>query len=541
MNKSVIKNETLQNYRVLARKYRPKNFSELLGQEALVKTISGSMKRGRISHAFLLHGVRGVGKTSTARILAKLFNCISINANNESLLDPCEKCSSCLKISSSSHIDVIEMDAASHTGVDNIRELIDGVSYKPVETKYRIYIIDEVHMLSKGAFNALLKTLEEPPEHTKFIFATTEIKKVPVTVLSRCQRFDLKRVSIPNLVSHLEKICLKEKISFDNESLGLIALSSEGSVRDSMSILDQAAAMMNDKINSNELKTMLALPNRLLSITIVENTLNGEIKKSLELYDNYISSGGNGESILNDCLEVIHLITRYAVVGENSINLTLQSITNEEHDKFIKLSKIQMPDLIRAWQIVLKGLEEIKFSPDFDKSAAMILIRLAYASSLPEPGEILKKIKLQNNDKQSITSDKPKNVAQEFSEKKLYESPKSFNELVNLFNSNNEMMIHANIISTFHLVAFEHLKVKIRLSGNLDEHFLKNIKKKLFEWTNENWEFFVVEEEGEDTIQMKEEKEETTKFEEAKSSIEMKKVFDSFPGAQLKSIKGIKN
>ena len=284
------------------------------------------------------------------------------------------------------------MDAASHTGVDNIRELIDGVSYKPVETKYRIYIIDEVHMLSKGAFNALLKTLEEPPEHTKFIFATTEIKKVPVTVLSRCQRFDLKRVSIPNLVSHLEKICLKEKISFDNESLGLIALSSEGSVRDSMSILDQAAAMMNDKINSNELKTMLALPNRLLSITIVENTLNGEIKKSLELYDNYISSGGNGESILNDCLEVIHLITRYAVVGENSINLTLQSITNEEHDKFIKLSKIQMPDLIRAWQIVLKGLEEIKFSPDFDKSAAMILIRLAYASSLPEPGEILKKL-----------------------------------------------------------------------------------------------------------------------------------------------------
>ena len=534
-------NQIAQNYRVLARKYRPKNFSELLGQDALVKTIAGSIKRGRVSHAFLLHGVRGVGKTSTARILAKLFNCISLNSSNELFLDPCDKCSSCLKISSSSHIDVIEMDAASHTGVDNIRELIDGVSYKPVESKYRIYIIDEVHMLSKGAFNALLKTLEEPPEHTKFIFATTEIKKVPVTVLSRCQRFDLKRVSIPNLVEHLEYICEKENILFDKQSLSLIALSSEGSVRDSMSILDQAAAMMNDTINSDELKTMLALPDRLLTINIIENTLNGEINKALELYDNYIASGGSGESILTDSLEVIHLITRYAVVGEKSINLSLKSITNEEHDKFSLLSKIQMPDLIRAWQILIKGLEEIRHSPDFDKSAAMILIRLAYASSLPEPGEILKKIKSENNEKQSLVSDNSKDISTEFSEKKLFDSPKSFKDLVNLFKLNQEITDHANIVSTFHLVSFEYLKVKIRLSGNLDKNFLKNIQKKLLNWTNENWEFFVVEETGEDTIQVKEEKEELNKFEEAKSSIEMKKVFDSFPDAQLKSIKGIKN
>ena len=267
MDSKTNKNNLNDEYTVLARKYRPKDFNFLIGQETLVKTLSGAFKRDRLAHAYILTGERGVGKTSTARILAKGFNCLNINRVDENI-NPCNDCKSCADINLGNYIDVIEMDAASHTGVDNIRELIDGVGYKPLSSKYRIYIIDEVHMLSKGAFNALLKTLEEPPEHVKFIFATTEIRKVPITVLSRCQRFDLKRVSLKELMGHLVWICNQENIVFDDEALKAIARVSGGSVRDSLSILDQALALSDSKLNLEDVNKMLGLTDRLTSILI---------------------------------------------------------------------------------------------------------------------------------------------------------------------------------------------------------------------------------------------------------------------------------
>ena len=402
--------------RVLARKYRPLNFNKLIGQHSLVKTLSGSIERNRLAHAYILTGIRGVGKTTTARIIAKLFNCTNPKKLPEISMNPCGECASCLGIASGKNIDVLEIDAASNTGVDNIRELIDGIGYKPLTSKYRIYIIDEVHMLSKGAFNALLKTLEEPPDHVKFIFATTEIRKVPITILSRCQRFDLQRVLSDKLIEHLKWVCDQENIKSSLEALQIIARVSGGSVRDALSLLDQSASISSDDIKSETISFMLGLPSRVSSIEILEKTLKGNISEALNLYDTIINSGSNSETMISDMLDILHLSTRMHVLGPENENISLLSIPEGERTGIKRLAENPLSHLTRAWQILLKGLEEIRSAPNLDEAGSMILIRLGYSSNLPDPATLVKKIKASmdlpqnNNPKTELTNSSNKDI-----------------------------------------------------------------------------------------------------------------------------------
>ena len=533
--------------RVLARKYRPLNFNKLIGQHSLVKTLSGSIERNRLAHAYILTGIRGVGKTTTARIIAKLFNCTNPKKLPEISMNPCGKCDSCLGIASGKNIDVLEIDAASNTGVDNIRELIDGIGYKPLTSKYRIYIIDEVHMLSKGAFNALLKTLEEPPDHVKFIFATTEIRKVPITILSRCQRFDLQRVLSDKLIEHLKWVCDEENIKYSLEALQIIARVSGGSVRDALSLLDQSASISSDDIKSETISFMLGLPSRVSSIEILEKTLKGNISEALNLYDTIINSGSNSETMISDMLDILHLSTRMHVLGPENENVSLLSIPEGERTGIKRLAENPLSHLTRAWQILLKGLEEIRSAPNLDEAGSMILIRLGYSSNLPDPATLVKKIKESMDLPQNI---KPKTELTNSGNKDIKEidntndSPQNLNlenfeQLVELFRNKGELLIHAQLLSCVHLVSFEKGKLEIRISGNTDKSIAKDMSSHLKHWTGISWIVNLVEEKGSETLHEKKERILKEELESTKKTPEMEKVLKAFPNADLKSVKDI--
>ena len=475
-------NVTDSIHRVLARKYRPLNFTKLVGQNNLIKTLSGSIERGRLAHAYILTGVRGVGKTSTARIIAKLFNCTNPEKSSEIAINPCGVCDSCLGIAEGKNIDVLEIDAASNTGVDNIRELIDGVGYKPLTSKFRVYIIDEVHMLSKGAFNALLKTLEEPPEHVKFIFATTEIRKVPITILSRCQRFDLQIVPSKILIDHLKWVCAEEKINFTLEALQIIVRVSGGSVRDALSLLDQSASISGDDIKSETISFMLGLPSRVSSIEILENIFDSNIENALKIYDNVINHGTNGEILIGDMLDIIHLSTRINIIGEKNLDTFMNSIPDGEKAGILKISKISLPGLTRAWQILLKGIEEIRAAPNPDEAGSMILIRLAYSCNLPDPASLVKKIQASLEENKTIFNDSleekddgKKNTSEIINDlqeinsidnKTTLAEVNTFEDLVEIFKIKGELLLHAQLLSCVHLISFEKGKLEIGISGN---------------------------------------------------------------------------
>ena len=533
--------------RVLARKYRPLNFNKLIGQHSLVKTLSGSIERNRLAHAYILTGIRGVGKTTTARIIAKLFNCTNPKKLPEISMNPCGECDSCLGIASGKNIDVLEIDAASNTGVDNIRELIDGIGYKPLTSKYRIYIIDEVHMLSKGAFNALLKTLEEPPDHVKFIFATTEIRKVPITILSRCQRFDLQRVLSDKLIEHLKWVCDQENIKSSLEALQIIARVSGGSVRDALSLLDQSASISSDDIKSETISFMLGLPSRVSSIEILEKTLKGNISEALNLYDTIINSGSNSETMISDMLDILHLSTRMHVLGPENENVSLLSIPEGERTGIKRLAENPLSHLTRAWQILLKGLEEIRSAPNLDEAGSMILIRLGYSSNLPDPATLVKKIKAsmdhpQNNKpKTELTNSSNKDIKEidntNDSQQKL--NLENFEQLVELFRNKGELLIHAQLLSCVHLVSFEKGKLEIRISGNTDKSIAKDMSSHLKHWTGISWIVNLVEEKGSETLHEKKERILQEELESTKKTPEMEKVLKAFPNADLKSVKDI--
>ena len=373
-------------YRVLARKYRPDNFDGLIGQDALVKTLQNAITHGRLAHAFVLTGVRGVGKTSTARILAKGLNCIGEDGQGGPTLSPCGICEPCQSIMAGRHVDVLEMDAASNTGVDDVRDIIEGANYRPVSARFKIYIIDEVHMLSKSAFNALLKTLEEPPEAVKFIFATTEIRKVPVTILSRCQRFDLRRVSVTMLANHLQMIAQKESINAEEDALHMIARAAEGSVRDSLSLLDQAAAMTADVITATNVAAMLGHAGDSDVGQILIACMSGEIQAALAAYQNADERGSEPEKIISDLLDLTHYASLHAAgAGIGDLPEAVKAIT-------ASLAEQGIAKLGRAWQILLKGHGEVKSAPNARASAQMILIRLAHAAPMPTPAEIIKQL-----------------------------------------------------------------------------------------------------------------------------------------------------
>ncbi|HRJ62591.1 MAG TPA: DNA polymerase III subunit gamma/tau, partial [Azospirillaceae bacterium] len=377
-------------YRVLARKYRPRSFAELIGQDALVRTLSNAIQSGRIAQAFMLTGVRGVGKTTTARIIARALNCVGPDGNGGPTVSPCGVCDNCRAIAEDRHVDVLEMDAASHTGVDDIRDIIDGVRYAPAAARYKLYIIDEVHMLSKNAFNALLKTLEEPPAHVKFVFATTEIRKVPVTVLSRCQRFDLRRVESAVLKEHFTRIAGLEGASLEPEAAALLARAADGSVRDGLSLLDQAIALAAGTVSAGQVRDMLGLADRARIIDLFDAALTARPAEALEILADLRRAGADPIVILQDLLDLTHELTRLKVVpGAGDDNLTPEAERKRGGDLSARLG---MPALTRAWQILLKGLGEAQNAPAPHQALDMVIIRLSFASDLPTPGDLIRQM-----------------------------------------------------------------------------------------------------------------------------------------------------
>ena len=381
-----------QPYRVLARKYRPQTFAQLIGQDAMVQTLGNAIKRDRLAHAFLMTGVRGVGKTSTARLIAKALNCIGPDGQGGPTIDPCGQCEPCVAIAEGRHIDVIEMDAASHTGVDDVREIIEAVRYSAVSARYKIYIIDEVHMLSRNAFNALLKTLEEPPPHVKFLFATTEADKLPVTVLSRCQRFDLRRIAAPMLADHFAGICKAEAFEADAEALAMIAAAAEGSVRDGLSILDQAISHADlggeGRVTAAQVQEMLGLADKSVQRNLFAALLAGEGRALLDLVAHQFALGIEPLALLRVAMELTHRVT-VAQLGQGDID----AASAEERAAIEGWAKsLSAGQLHRLWQLLLKGYDEVRTAPDPLVSAQMALLRVMHAADMPDPGSLVKRL-----------------------------------------------------------------------------------------------------------------------------------------------------
>lgn len=381
-----------QPYRVLARKYRSQTFAELIGQDAMVQTLANAIKRDRLAHAFLMTGIRGVGKTSTARLIAKALNCIGPDGQGGPTIDPCGQCEPCLAIAEGRHIDVIEMDAASHTGVDDVREIIEAVRYAAVSARYKIYIIDEVHMLSRNAFNALLKTLEEPPAHVKFLFATTEVDKLPVTVLSRCQRFDLRRIPAPLLAEHFAAICAKEGVTAEPEAIAMVAAAAEGSVRDGLSILDQAIAHADlggdGKVTASQVRDMLGLADKTAQRRLLAALLDGDATALLDLVDAQYALGVEPLALLRSAMELVHRIT-VTQVGKGPAD----ALSAEDRAAIEGWAgSLGAGQLHRLWQLLLKGFEEVRAAPDPLVAAQMALLRVLHASDMPDPGTLARKL-----------------------------------------------------------------------------------------------------------------------------------------------------
>ena len=390
--KAMAEENTNENqYVVLARKYRPQNFEDLLGQDALVQTLTNAIQNNRLHHAYILTGIRGVGKTTTARLIARALNCTGADGKGGPTIHPCGVCDNCKAIAAGRHMDVMELDAASHTGVDDIRELLDSARYAPTNARYKVYIIDEVHMLSKGAFNALLKTLEEPPAHVKFIFATTEIRKVPVTILSRCQRFDLQRLSVETLTQLFTKILANENIPAETEALDIIAKAADGSARDGLSLLDQAIVLSNGNINTDVVKKMLGLADRSQTLTLFENLVNGNMEAVLKDISEQYTNGATPMIVLQDLINITHDLAKVKIIPA-LLNST--SLSEIEKKTFATLStSCSLAVLSKIWQMLIKGISEINMAPSAVEALEMILLRVAYSASLPTPYEILNEVK----------------------------------------------------------------------------------------------------------------------------------------------------
>jgi len=493
------KSSSKNSYKVLARKYRPQNFEDLMGQEIMVQTLKNAFKINRIAHAYILTGVRGIGKTTTARLLARSLN-YETETINEPNIDMLELGKHCLEIMESRHIDVIEMDAASRTGIADIREIIDSVNYSPSSARYKIYIIDEVHMLSKAAFNGLLKTLEEPPPHVKFIFATTEVQKIPLTILSRCQRFDLKRFDHDMIKLLINKVCEKEMVSIEDPIIDLIAKASGGSARDSLSLLDQAMALSNDdNISEEKIRQMLGLSDQSRIIDLYEFISNTEIEKALLEVKDQVDIGIDPVNLIESLGDLIHELTRLKVTDSKDDNLSL----GPEGFNRIKLlkDKTSVKHLSRYWQMILKASSEIK---NFSKPLAaleMAIIRMSYISDLPTPDEIIKKIEegnAESSEKKSPNSEINNSIkiiptvsVKPVQQEKIIEEnnqvdPKSFEDIIELVRLNKNIRLQYDLENNASLVSFEKGKIELNILNN-DEKILFTLSNKLQEWTNEKW------------------------------------------------------
>jgi len=394
-------------YVVLARKYRPQKFSELVGQPGMVRILENAFRADRLAHAFILTGVRGVGKTTTARILAKGLNCTGPDGAGDKTTEPCGQCTSCVQIAAGSHLDVLECDAASRTGVDDVRSLIDSVAYQTADARYRVYIIDEVHMLSKNAFNALLKTLEEPPAHVLFVFATTEIEKVPATILSRCQRFDLRRVESATLAAHLESIAKAESVAIDPEAVMLLVRASEGSVRDAVSLLDQSIAYGGDAVTAKQVREMLAIADRSRILDLLEWIMAGKVGPALEEFADQHQTGADPETILTDLADTVHWLSVVQFTKTSIDDVTIAPAVRERGQALSGV--LSLPELARAWQILVKCLAELVHAPNTRVAAEMAIIRLCTATGLPTPDALLRMLETSDTPAPpAATEDKPR-------------------------------------------------------------------------------------------------------------------------------------
>lgn len=556
--KAMAEENTNENqYVVLARKYRPQNFEDLLGQDALVQTLTNAIQNNRLHHAYILTGIRGVGKTTTARLIARALNCTGADGKGGPTIHPCGVCDNCKAIAAGRHMDVMELDAASHTGVDDIRELLDSARYAPTNARYKVYIIDEVHMLSKGAFNALLKTLEEPPAHVKFIFATTEIRKVPVTILSRCQRFDLQRLSVETLTQLFTKILANENIPAETEALDIIAKAADGSARDGLSLLDQAIVLSNGNINTDVVKKMLGLADRSQTLTLFENLVNGNMEAVLKDISEQYTNGATPMIVLQDLINITHDLAKVKIIPA-LLNST--SLSEIEKKTFATLStSCSLAVLSKIWQMLIKGISEINMAPSAVEALEMILLRVAYSASLPTPYEILNEVK-KNSDLAGISSvysgqsallqnsaaAAPVSVPPSGTEKKndltatvSAGETSGFNtveDLLRYLEGIKKALIEYSIKHDVCIREFSDGHIAMNIAPSIHQDFIMNLHKLLSEATGRQWEIEIIKGDLGETIADKEKSvAEATKKNVSEYPL-VKKILEEFKGAKIETV-----
>ncbi|MGA0779303.1 MAG: DNA polymerase III subunit gamma/tau [Pelagibacteraceae bacterium] len=546
------------NNKILALKYRPQEFKDLIGQEVMAETITNAIKLGKTPNAYLLTGIRGVGKTTTARLIAKALNCTKNFAESE-------KCASgeychCAEIVNSNHMDILEMDAASKTGIDDIRELIENAKYSPTSAKYKIFIIDEVHMLSKQAFNGLLKTLEEPPPRLKFILATTEVRKIPVTILSRCQRFDLKRVSLEKLFIHLKNIAEKEKGNISDAALQLISRASEGSVRDAISLLDRALISQtidNRQIEDEDVRKMLGLADRSKLIILFKEILSGNQKEAVNHLRELIDNGLDAKNFLNDILEILYLFNRRINLGPIEKDLMISESEIQMINEYSK--NLDSQDIGIFWQITLKTMDDLRVVGNENLTLEMYVMQLMHVKSIGYKDDMIEEASSNgdalgsktissnddNDDKKikSVFKNQLKSTEQikenlvkspELKSKPLQNSTiKTFHDLVRTANKEKEVELKYDLERNVRVVSFVPGKINITFNEKLNKNFIKTLTEKLLKWTGERWIISLSKEEGEKTVYEKTLSDKKNKLEEAKNSEIVKSVLSAFPDARL--------
>ncbi len=554
------------SHAALARKYRPRVFAELIGQEAMVRTLRNAFASGRIAQAYMLTGVRGVGKTTTARLIARALNYEGNGASGPTL-DMTEEGAHCRAILESRHLDVVEMDAASHTGIDDIRELIDSAHYKPNTARYKVYIIDEVHMLSKQAFNGLLKTLEEPPEHVKFIFATTEARKVPVTVLSRCQRFDLKRIEIGELVEHLGRVVAQEGATAETPALALIARAAEGSVRDALSILDRAIAFGAGKVETDAVRGLLGLADRTRIFDLLETVLSGDAGGALQQLAQLNRDGAEPGQVIADLADAVHAVTLVKAAGEASAD---PAASEAERVRAAGLAaRLPMPSLARAWQMLLKGYEEVCASPRPLAAADMVLVRLAYASDLPPPSELARRMRdgsaaAEKGAPPAAPAPKPARKPAPTEAKAApaqlpppprefaipeFEDPapppeptpspelRNFEDVVALAEAKRDLKLKHALLEQVRLVHFKPGNIELNPLPQAAKDLTQELMRKLKAWTGRVWIVAVSDEPGAEPLGRQRRDSAAREIEKIREHPKVKEVLQHFPDARIAAVR----
>ena len=553
--------EETTKYQVLARKYRPETFSDLIGQEAMVRTLKNAFDADRIAQAFMMTGIRGVGKTTTARIIAKGMNCIGLEGNTGPTTSPCGQCEHCVAISEGRHVDVLEMDAASRTGVDDIREIIDSVHYRAASARFKIYIIDEVHMLSNNAFNALLKTLEEPPEHVKFIFATTEIRKVPVTVLSRCQRFDLRRIEPEEMIKMLQNLAKLENASISNEALALITRASEGSARDAQSLLDQAISHGAGETSVDQVRAMLGLADRGRVLDLFEFIMRGQAKEALNELGSQYSDGADPIGIIRDLAEVTHWVSIIKITPDAADDPTVSPDAKTRGQAFSQ--SLSMRILTRTWQLLLKALEEISSAPNPMMAAEMAVIRITHVSDLPSPEELVKKLTGTHSESEGVkkgnsggsvsnttssnfkptqqTETRPikneGNTALALDTETLDLQYPTFESVLEIIRKFRDMKLLIDVENSVRLSSYVPGRIEFTPTENAPKDLAQRLGQLLQNWTGFRWAITVVGNCSVETIQEQRNAKDATLKREAKLHPFVKTVFDNFPKASIVEIK----